>query len=197
MSSEVKVSASEAMSRLKAGNARYVADRLDRPNADKSRRVDLVGGQAPFAIVLSCADSRVVPEMVFDQGMGDLFVIRVAGNISDNDAVLGSIEYAAVHLGVNLIVVLGHQSCGAVTAAVNGDPTQLHIDELIRAIGPAVEIARKQEGDLLDNSIRCNAHYVSDHLRTTGPVLGELAKNRGLEVVPAYYRLDTGEVEFI
>lgn len=197
MADAVTVSAREALEKLKAGNARYVEDRRKRPNADLSRRVSLVGGQAPFAIILSCADSRVIPEMIFDQGMGDLFVIRVAGNISDNDAVLGSIEYAAVHLNVNLILVLGHQSCGAVTAAVDGNPTDLHIDELVRAIAPAVEIARKQPGDLLDNAIRCNAHYVADHLRTTGPVLGDLVKDRGLEVVAGYYRLDSGEVEYI
>ena len=197
MPSAVKVSAIDALSKLKAGNARFVEDERTRPNADLSRRVSLVSGQAPFAIILSCADSRVIPEMIFDQGMGDLFVIRVAGNISDNDAVLGSIEYAAVHLGVNLVVVLGHQSCGAVTAAVDGDPTDLHIDELVRAIAPAVAIARLQEGDLLDNSIRCNAQYVADHLRTTGPILGELATDRGMQVLPAYYRLDSGEVEFI
>lgn len=194
---EVKVSASEALKMLKVGNARYVEDQRTRPNTDLSRLATLTGGQSPFAIVLSCADSRVVPELIFDRGLGDLFVIRVAGNISDNEAVLGSIEYAAVLLGVNLIVVLGHQSCGAVTAAVDGSPTDLHIDELVRAIAPAVEIARKQEGDLVDNAIRCNANYVADHLRTTGPVLGDLVKDRGMEVVSAYYRLDTGEVEFL
>lgn len=197
MSAEVKVSAANALSKLKVGNARYVADKRERPNADPARLASLVSGQAPFAIVLSCADSRVIPEMIFDQGLGDLFVIRVAGNISDNEAVLGSIEYAAVHLGVNLIVVLGHQSCGAVTAAVDGSPTDLHIDELVRAIAPAVEIARKHEGDLVDNAIRCNAHYVADHLRTTGPVLGDLVKTRGMQVKAAYYRLDTGAVEFL
>ena len=194
---EVKVSAADALEKLKVGNARYVADKREQPNSDLARLASLVGGQAPFAIVLSCADSRVVPELIFDRGMGDLFVIRVAGNISDNEAVLGSIEYAAVLLGVNLIVVLGHQSCGAVTAAVDGSTTDLHIDELVRAIAPAVEIARAQEGDLVDNAIRCNANYVADHLRTTGPVLGDLVKDRGMQVVSAYYRLDTGEVEFL
>lgn len=195
--SEVKVSASEALERLKAGNARYVEHRRERPNADEARRASLTEGQEPFAIVLSCADSRVIPEMIFDQGLGDLFVIRVAGNISDNEAVLGSIEYAAVHLGVNLIIVLGHQSCGAVTAAVQGDPTDLHIDELVRAISPAVEIARATQGDLVDNAIRANARYVADHLRTTGPVLGDLARDRGMQVLAGYYRLDNGAVEFI
>lgn len=195
--STVNVSAAEALDRLKAGNARYVEHKRELPNADEARRASLTEGQAPFAIVLSCADSRVIPEMIFDQGLGDLFVIRVAGNISDNEAVLGSIEYAAVHLGVNLIVVLGHQSCGAVTAAVNGKPTDLHIDELVRAIAPAVEIARKEQGDLVDNSIRANANYVADHLRTTGPVLGKLASERGMEVKAAYYRLDSGAVEYL
>lgn len=195
--SEVKVSAADALEKLKAGNARYVEDRREHPNSDLARLAKLVNGQAPFAIVLACSDSRVIPELIFDRGLGDLFVIRVAGNISDNDAVLGSIEYAAVLLGVNLIVVLGHQSCGAVTAAVDGKATDLHIDELVRAIAPAVEIARTQEGDLIDNAIRCNAHYVADHLRTTGPVLGDLVKDRGMEVLSAYYRLDTGAVEFL
>jgi carbonic anhydrase len=195
--SEVKVSAADALEELKAGNTRYVEDRREHPNSDLARLAQLVNGQAPFAIVLACSDSRVVPELIFDRGLGDLFVIRVAGNISDNDAVLGSIEYAAALLGVNLVVVLGHQSCGAVTAAVDGKATDLHIDELVRAIAPAVEIARTQEGDLIDNAIRCNANYVADHLRTTGPVLGDLVRDRGMQVVSAYYRLDTGAVEFL
>jgi carbonic anhydrase len=136
------LSATDALTRLKEGNRRFIDSQATHPRGDGTRRQELVSGQRPFSIILGCADSRVAPELVFDEGLGDLFVIRVAGNIAD-DVVLGSIEYAVAHLGVNLVVVLGHQSCGAVNAAVEnvdvkGPATQTHIDSLIDAIRPAV-----------------------------------------------------------
>jgi carbonic anhydrase len=145
---------------------------------------------------VTCADSRVPVELVFDQGLGDVFVIRVAGNIAD-DAVLGSIEYASMHLGVNLVVVMGHQSCGAVGAAVDGSATGTHIDSLIDAIAPAVAEA-KAEGndDLLERSVHANATMVSTQIRESQPVLAGLGE-QGVAVRPAYYSLETGEVSWL
>lgn len=191
------ISATEALSRLQAGNRRYVKGEMISPNTSVDHRQSLTMGQSPFAIILTCADSRVSPEFIFDQGIGDLFTIRVAGNIVD-DAVLGSIEYAAVHLGVNLVMVMGHEKCGAVGAAVVGDETQLHIDELIRAIRPAVERAKEQNPeDLLEASIRENACYVSECLSHSEVVLSGLCAQHGLQVKAAYYSLESGEVSLI
>ena len=137
------LSATEALERLKVGNQRFISGELAHPNTRPERRKELMAGQSPFATIITCADSRVPVEILFDQGLGDLFVIRVAGNISD-DAILGSVEYAAAILGVNLTVVMGHKSCGAVGAAVDyivgdGARTGTHIDALVDAIRPAVE----------------------------------------------------------
>lgn len=193
------LTADEALARLKAGNARYVAGATDlAPQA--ARRAELAGGQAPFVTVVACADSRVCPELLFDEGLGDVFVIRVAGNIA-TDAVLGSIEYAGLHLGVNLVVVCGHRSCGAVTAAVDnvdldGPATHSHIDALIDAIKPAVKLAREDGvADLLDRAIRRNASYAAEQIATSEPVMAGL-RAQGVRVVPAYYDLASGGVSF-
>jgi carbonic anhydrase len=191
----MSITAAEALSRLIEGNTRYRGDRAQHPHGDQARRVEVSSGQSPIAVVLTCADSRVVPELIFDQGIGDLFVIRLAGNIVD-PAILGSIEYAVAHLDTKLVLVLGHQSCGAVTAAVAGAPTHCSIDALIEAIAPAVEAARELPGDLVDNAIRANARLVADHLRDHPDVMGP-ATAQGLRVLPAYYRLDDGAVELI
>ena len=190
------LSAAEALDQLEAGNQRFVSGASEHPHCDPARRTELAGGQRPFATVVTCADSRVPVELVFDQGLGDVFVIRVAGNIAD-DAVLGSIEYASMHLGVNLVVVMGHQSCGAVGAAVDGSSTGTHIDSLIDAIAPAVAAA-KAEGsdDLLERSVHANATMVSTQIRESQPVLADLGE-QGVAVRPAYYSLETGEVSWL
>ncbi|MBJ95100.1 MAG: carbonic anhydrase [Rickettsiales bacterium] len=187
----------DALDRLKAGNLRASSNSSEYPRSNAARRAELVGGQRPFVTVLACADSRVAPELVFDEGLGDLFVIRVAGNIID-DAILGSIEYAGLHLGVNLVVVMGHQSCGAVTAAVDnvdvqGPATNCHVDSLIDAIRPAVQ---KGADNVVDASIRANAQYVADGIANSQPVLAGLA-DAGMRVAPAYYSLETGEVHWL
>ena len=195
------LTAVDALTRLKEGNRRFTENQASHPRGDGSRRQELVSGQQPFTIVLGCADSRVAPELVFDEGLGDLFVIRVAGNIAD-DAVLGSIEYAVANLGVNLVVVLGHQSCGAVNAAVEnvdvqGPATNTHIDSLIDAIRPAVLAAREKGGDaLLQQSIHQNARDVAGAIAGSEPVLQGLA-TEGVKVVPAYYSLEDGSVSFL
>lgn len=195
------LTAADALTRLKEGNRRFIENQASHPRGDSARRQELVSGQQPFTIVLGCADSRVAPELVFDEGLGDLFVIRVAGNIAD-DAVLGSIEYAVANLGVNLVVVLGHQSCGAVNAAVEnvdvqGPATNTHIDSLIDAIRPAVLAAREKGGDaLLQQSIHQNARDVAGAIAGSEPVLQGLA-TEGVKVVPAYYSLEDGSVSFL
>ena len=193
--------AEEAAQALREGNQRYVSDGLTHPRCDSTRRQELSGGQRPFATVITCADSRVPPELIFDQGLGDLFVIRVAGNIA-SDAVLGSIEYASLHLGVNLVLVMGHRSCGAVGAAVenldiDGGATNTHIDALIDAIRPAVRTASNAgSDDLLERSVRENATMVAGQIGTSEPVMAGLVGS-GVQSRAAYYNLQTGEVEWL
>jgi carbonic anhydrase len=135
------VNGKEAHKMMIEGNKRYVAGKASHKNQDSTRRMDVTGGQHPFAVVISCSDSRVPPEIIFDQGIGDLFVIRLAGNIVD-DAALGSIEYAIEHLGTKYIMVMGHESCGAVKATVQGGEAPGHIGSIVKAIQPAIDSVR-------------------------------------------------------
>lgn len=185
--------ADDALARLMAGNQRYVHNNAQRPNQSGARRKELTAGQHPFAVVLGCADSRVSPELVFDQGLGDLFVLRVAGNIA-NDAVLGSIEYAVEHLGTTLIVVLGHEKCGAVSAAVEGGNPAGHLSAITGPIRPAVDATVNQPGDKVHNCVIENARRVAQQIRDSEPVLKEYVKEKGVKVVAADYELDTGKV---
>ena len=146
----------EALERLMKGNERFVKGRAIQPNGSPEHRRELLAGQEPFAVVLGCSDSRVPPEIIFDCGLGEIFVIRVAGNILD-DVVIGSIEYAVEHLGTRLVLVLGHESCGAVGASLEGGEAGGHIDSIVNAIVPAVESVRAQKGDLYENAIKANS----------------------------------------
>lgn len=186
----------EALEKLLTGNKRYVAGTPNHPRQNAPRRAELSEGQAPFAIVLACSDSRVPPAILFDQGLGDLFVIRVAGNIVD-DVALGSIEYAAAHLHTPLLMVLGHSKCGAVGATVAGGELEGHLPSLAKLIQPAVEKAKGQPGDLVDNAVRTNARMVAEQLKNSEPVLAELVKSGQLKVVAARYDLDSGQVEML
>jgi len=194
--SEDKVTADSALAELRAGNAHHVAHRYEHPHETAERQRELVSGQHPHAEILSCSDSRVPPEVVFDQGLGDLFVVRVAGNVV-SDTELGSLEYGAEHLHVPLLVVLGHQHCGAVTAAVGGGEAEGHIDALIKLLNPAVEKTRGLPGDPVENAVKANVEMVVKHLRTSTPVLAELVTEGKLKVVGALYSLDTGEVTWL
>lgn len=179
------------------GNSRFTSGAAIKPNQDKKRREEIAaGGQHPFAIVVTCSDSRVVPELIFDQGLGDLFVVRAAGHVLD-DAGLASIEYAAEHLRVPLIVVLGHQRCGAVQAALESAEAPGRLGALVSAIKPAVDTAKTQAGDLLDNAVKANAANVVDQLKISEPILAHLVKEEKLKVVGAYYNLDSGKVKII
>lgn len=200
MSTRPVMTSEEAFQRLVEGNKRFVSAAMSHPNQTPARRADVTGGQTPFAVILGCADSRIPPEIIFDQGIGDLFVIRVAGNTARESGVLGSIEYAVEHLGTPLVVVLGHEKCGAVTAAVNTVVNNAHepgnIGHLVESIVPAVEMARGEPGDLLENAIRANVALAVGQLRSSEPFLARFAQEGRGKIVGAYYRLESGEVVF-
>lgn len=185
-----------ARQKLIDGNKRYVDGKLSHAGQSGARRAEVAKGQHPFAAIVSCADSRVPPEIIFDQGLGDLFVVRLAGNILD-DAALGSLEYAVEHLGVTLIMVLGHERCGAVDATVQGGEAHGHIGSLVKAIQPAVDKVKSQPGDLLDNAVRANVSQVVQQLKSSGPVLEELVKKGALTVEGGRYDLDDGVVTIL
>jgi len=191
------VAPAEAVSKLKEGNGRYTSGNLQHPGQTTERRAELTKDQHPFAVILSCSDSRVPPEIVFDQGLGDLFVVRVAGNVIDDHG-LGSIEYAVDHLGTRLIVVLGHQSCGAVkaakeTVAAKGKAPG-HIQSLVTAIKPVVEATAKDD---LETTVKANVKHVVQALRSSTPILKAKVDSGEVQVIGGYYSLDTGAVTFL
>lgn len=187
------VTADSALARLMKGNGRYAAYKQVHPDSSLARRKELVSGQKPFAVILGCADSRVPPELVFDQGLGDLFVIRDAGNVVD-DEVLGSIEYAVEHLQTPLIVVLGHEKCGAVTAAVENAEAPGHIRTVVESIRPAVVESANEPGDKVHNCVVANVRRVARLIRESEPLLKEAVEQGKLKVVAANYDLATGRV---
>lgn len=189
-------SGDEALAKLMAGNRRFVEAKLSHPNQDADQRVLLGSGQAPFAAVLACADSRVPPEVLFDQGLGDLFVVRVAGNII-NDQLLGSLEYAAAHLHTPLIMVMGHTSCGAIGAVAQGAELEGHMASLIPAIQPSVDKVRGLDGDLTDNAAREIAKMTAEQLCTSDPILAPLVADGKLKVVAGFYDLESGVMELL
>ena len=189
-------SADQALARLMEGNKRYVRHKEQHPDESMARRKELETGQHPFAVILGCADSRVPPELLFDQGLGDLFVIRVAGNLVDDD-VLGSIEYAVEHLDTKLIMILGHEKCGAVSAAVEGGDVPGHLKALVEAIQPSVDATRNDPGDRVHNCVIANARRVAGQIRASEPVLKEAIEKGGLKVVAADYLLDSGKVNLL
>ncbi len=184
----------EIIDRLKAGNIRFVKDNLESANQDSVRRKAVVDAQNPFAIVLSCSDSRVVPELVFDTGIGELFVIRVAGNIA-NTSTIASIEYAVAHAGVKLIVVLGHQNCGAVTVAVKGGDNDVNIKHLLAHLDPAIDAVHNNAS--INEIARENAIQTALHLTESSGILAEAANSGKIKILPAYYHLDSGIVDFL
>ncbi|MCI4667035.1 MAG: carbonic anhydrase [Bacteroidia bacterium] len=183
----------EALDRLKSGNNRFVQDSLDGELNDSSRRQTLTGGQHPYAIILSCADSRVVPELAFDTGLGEIFVIRVAGNVANVESI-ASIEYAVAHLGTNLIVVLGHESCGAVTAAMQGGNNGYNLNLLLAHINPAIA---NTESGVVNDVVKTNARMTGDELEERSGIIKGAVEAGTLKIVPAYYNLGTGKVDFM
>lgn len=186
----------EALSKLIEGNGRFVSFKLQNPNRGPETRAEVAKGQNPFAIVVGCSDSRVPPEIIFDQGIGDIFVVRTAGNTVDNLA-LGSIEYAVEHLHVMLIVVLGHKRCGAIEATVKGIDAPGHVKEVVDAIRPVIATAKDKPGDLVDNAVRTNIESTVAKLNNSRPILANKVRAGKLKVVGAYYDLDDGKVTLL
>jgi carbonic anhydrase len=188
-----------ALQQLLAGNQRYCNAQYLHPHLNVARRQELAGGQKPFALVFSCVDSRVPPELVFDQGLGDLFVIRTAGHVLDR-AAFGSIEFGVAELGIKLLVVLGHEKCGAIAATITAlsrhEAAPSHIGALVEGITPAVEQARAQAGDLLHNSVAMQVAMTIRQLGTS-PILRAALEQNSIKIVGARYHLDTGAVEIL
>lgn len=196
MATRHSVTSKEGIKKLKQGNERYLEDKILEPSINSLQRYELTNGQNPFAIILNCADSRVVPELIFDRGIGDLFVIRVAGNIA-NPSSIASIEYAVEHIGTNLIVVLGHESCGAVGAAIASYPdvdNGPNLNHLISFITPAV---KAKPGAPIREVVECNAEINATALITNSEIIRKYVDLGDLKVIPAYYGFTSGKVDFL
>jgi carbonic anhydrase len=183
-----RLSADQALRRLREGNARSVRDQAQGPKTHSDLRLSLALEQNPFAVIVGCADSRVVPEVIFDQGLGDLFVIRVAGNVA-NDSTIGSVEFAVANIDVRLVLVIGHTNCGAVTAAMETSAREGNLGRLMTHIDPALGA-----GATLAANIRANARRQAAQMMRRSPLLQAVD---GLQVAAAYYDLATGEVELL
>jgi carbonic anhydrase len=193
------LSPDQALARLLAGNARFATGKSACRDFAGEREV-LTHGQNPYVAILSCADSRVALDHAFDEGLGDIFACRVAGNVADDD-VIASFEYAIAHLGTPLIVVLGHTGCGAVTAAVEtvttGAAPPGHLPGLVNQIAPAVKAAQGMPGDLLANSIRANVAQTAAKVKDAGPILSAAVAQGKLRVVGGVYNLADGRVTMV
>jgi carbonic anhydrase len=184
-----------ALQKLLEGNRRFTRHQPQYPHQSQARMQELAQTQHPFATVLTCADSRVPVELLFDQGIGDIFDIRVAGNIATPETV-GSIEYAVAMLGTPVVMVLGHERCGAVTAAVENKPLPGEIGSLVKAILPAVDKVKGLSGDVVDNAVIANVQYQIEQLNRS-PVLTERLRSGTLKIVGGRYDLDTGTVKIL
>lgn len=185
----------DALQKLIEGNRRFAQHHPQYPDQSQARLQEVSQIQHPFATVLSCADSRVPVELIFDQGVGDIFDIRVAGNIA-TPVTIGSIEYAVVLLGTPVLMVLGHERCGAVTAAVKNEALPGQIGSFVKAILPAVDQVKDQPGDAIDNAVTANVHYQIELLKRS-PLLAERVQSGELEIVGGRYDLDTGIVKML
>ncbi len=198
------ISAIEALERLREGNRRFVAESRD-PLRAASRRLELAGGQEPFAAILGCSDSRVPVEIVFDQGLGDLFVIRVAGNVVAPSQI-GSVEFAAERFGTRLVVVLGHSRCGAVQATIEelrrpSSRQSRNLQSIVDRVRPSVEPLlqtelRDDDVALMEHAVRANIRASANQLRHGSAIIEQLVRDHGLLIVGAEYSLETGEVDF-
>jgi carbonic anhydrase len=184
-----------ALQKLIEGNQRFIQHQAQYPHQSALRLQEVAQTQHPFATILSCADSRVPAEIVFDQGIGDIFDVRIAGNIATPEAT-GSIEYAVALLGTPLLMVLGHERCGAVTAAVQKQALLGEIGTFVKAIKPALEKVKSQPGDAVENAVVANVHYQIEQLQRS-PLLQERLQSGKLKIVGGRYDLDTGKVTII
>jgi carbonic anhydrase len=194
------VTPQRAMQLLAAGNQRWVTRPVKHPHQSVARRIALRHEQHPFATIFSCIDSRVPPELVFDRGIGDLAVIRTGAQVLDEGVVLGSIEFAPDHLHTPLVLVMGHQRCGAVVAAIHtiesGGTAPGHIQAIVDALRPAYDVAIKEPGDLVDNMVRAQTKLSVERLKTD-PLIEEFIAHGKLAVAGAYYSLDSGAVSIV
>jgi carbonic anhydrase len=196
------VSAKEALTLLKEGNARFVCGKTEGTNRCKARLLEThEQGQNPFVAIVSCSDSRVPLELIFDRGIGDIFVMRVAGNIC-GPSITGSLEYAVEHLGVKLLIILGHTKCGAVTAVVHGEHLDGHIATIAERIKPAVERARKPDANgndhhLLNASIHQNVHYQIETLLKESPKLKQALAGGKISILGGIFDLEHGDIQWL
>jgi carbonic anhydrase len=186
------VTPDNAIEQLMQGNKRFATQKVKQPNRGSFRLREVAKGQNPFAAILGCADSRVPAEIVFDQGLGDLFVVRVAGNVATPEEI-GSLEYGTLVLGAKVILVLGHQKCGAVKATIEDKPVPGKIGSILEQIKPAVVASQNQSGDLLKNATLANIKNQIAILKTS-PVVADLIKGDKLKIIGGFYDLDTGIV---
>ena len=198
----LKLSSQEALDMLREGNARYASGNEQRPNQDRQRRsLTAWQGQQPFAAVLACSDSRVPVELLFDRGIGDIFVVRVAGNVAGGTE-MGSIEYAVEHLGVSLIAVLGHTRCGAVTAVAKGEEVSGNMNALAELIAPAVARAKAEypgaTGDLLVyEAVKANVWIAAEKFFKSSAIIRREVKSGALAVIGAIYDIESGQVDWM
>jgi carbonic anhydrase len=188
--------ADEALQILLDGNNRFINGTLEHPNHCEESRKLTSGGQEPIATVLCCADSRVPPVDIFDQGIGDLFVVRVAGNII-GDHTLGSIEYAVQHLHTPLVIVMGHSCCGAIGAVASEVKLDGHMASFTPPIQTAIKQAKDKEGDLVDNAAKELAGNVAAQLAISEPIIGDFVRENKVKIVPAFYDFHTGKVTLL
>jgi carbonic anhydrase len=184
-----------ALKQLMDGNKRFVDRKRINPHQDLSRLTEVAKGQKPFAAILGCADSRFPSEMIFDQGFGDLFVCRVAGNVVTPEEI-GSLEFGTLLLGAKVLMVVGHENCGAVGATLKGASVPGQIGSLIDSIKPAVESSKNQPGDHLENAVKANVLLQAKRLKAS-PVISKLIEENKLKIVGGYYDLDTGAISIV
>ena len=190
------VNGDKALELLLDGNQRFLHQKRKYPDQSLERLRLVAKGQYPFASILGCADSRVPAEIIFDQGLGDLFVVRVAGNVA-SDMVIGSLEYATAILGSQLIVVLGHRKCGAVAEALQEQPVPGRIGFVVEGIKPAVERIKLRTGDIQENAVVANIQYQAEKLQESSTILAKLLREGKLKIVGACYDIDTGKVNIL
>jgi carbonic anhydrase len=194
---EPTMSPEQSLKLLLEGNQRFVANKLEHPNQTPQRRAEVAKGQHPFAAVLACADSRTPPEIIFDRGLGDIFTVRVAGNVADQ-VVIESLDYSVKHLGVRVVMVLGHRRCGAVIAAVDGHEgtDDQDVGPMLSELRPAVAASKGEAGDPVENAVRENVKLVVKNLATSQE-LSAMVKSGELKIVGGIYDLDTGTIEML
>jgi carbonic anhydrase len=193
--SEPSMPADQALKLLLEGNQRFIAGKMEHPNQSPARRDEVAKGQHPFASVLACADSRTAPEIVFDRGLGDLFTVRVAGNVADK-VVIESLDYSVKHLGVRLVMVLGHTRCGAVIAAVDGHDAPGDVGPMLSELRPAVAASKGMPGDPVLNAVRENVILIVEKLSTSAE-LSAMVKSGELKIVGGVYDLSTGTIDML